>query len=651
MAVASASTEKINEQQSMVDQSTPSSRSALSVSDAASQSSSTGDPSDHYSSDHATNSSPNSSPNLQIQHQPSLRSEEYRQLFHLPPEEVLIQDFNCALQENFLLQGHMYLFVHHICFYSNLFGFENKKMIHFQEITSVRRAKTAAIFPTAIEIIAAEKKYFFTSFLSRDEAFKLIFDGWMQHGNGAKAIPDQQESRIELNSQETGSGIVIVDEAKNSKQPVDELDFTERNKVVSVSEDPEPLANGKAEIVVTSSAVQDNLEENSEVVQVTDCSSSRTSLEWKVEDSDAPEVPGCYTMVAESKFQIKVEEFFNLFFSDDAIRFCELCHKKCGDKDFKCSSWYKHDEFGHARDVSFQHPIKLYFGARFGCCKEIQKYQVYRNSHLVVHTSQEISDVPYADYFRVEGLWDVKNESEKSCKLRVYINVAFSKYTMFKGKIMQSTVEECKEAYAIWIDLTHKLLRQKHLEKEEGIQAANLIANTQDPPKGQSEPAEHSEKSNEETDLGILETLSDSKDINQVSVPSERSLSGAALVTSFFRNSVGKFYLPSRSQSQLPSLAVIVIAVIFLLMQITIIMLLAKPQQIQVISQADYYRGSTAHGGGATAETAALLDMQISHLKEELVIVETLLEKMKHEHLQLRDKLKDLTLFRKKHIS
>ena len=61
-----------------------------------------------------------------------------------------------------------------------------------------------------------------------------------------------------------------------------------RNKVVSVSEDPEPLANGEAGIV-TSSTVQDNLEEDAEVVQVTDCSSSRTSLEWKVEDSDAPE--------------------------------------------------------------------------------------------------------------------------------------------------------------------------------------------------------------------------------------------------------------------------------------------------------------------------------------------------------------------------
>ncbi|XP_016735556.1 uncharacterized protein [Gossypium hirsutum] len=27
----------------------------------------------------------------------------------------------------------------------------------------------------------------------------------------------------------------------------------------------------------------------------------------------------------------------------------------------KCSSWCPHDKFGHIRDVSFQHPIKIYF--------------------------------------------------------------------------------------------------------------------------------------------------------------------------------------------------------------------------------------------------------------------------------------------------
>lgn len=83
----------------------------------------------------------------------------------------------------------MYLFVHFICFYSNIFGFETKvtskfqcyvascnstlqyqscfavsnefmlqKIIPFYEVTAVRRAKTAGIFPNAIEIFAAGKK-------------------------------------------------------------------------------------------------------------------------------------------------------------------------------------------------------------------------------------------------------------------------------------------------------------------------------------------------------------------------------------------------------------------------------------------------------------------------------------------------------------
>lgn len=33
-----------------------------------------------------------------------------------------------------------------------------QKIISFDEITSVKRAKTAGIFPTAIELIASEKK-------------------------------------------------------------------------------------------------------------------------------------------------------------------------------------------------------------------------------------------------------------------------------------------------------------------------------------------------------------------------------------------------------------------------------------------------------------------------------------------------------------
>lgn len=67
-----------------------------------------------------------------------------------------------------------------------------QKIIPLQEITALRRAKTAGIFPNAIEILVGEKKFFFASFLSRDEAFNLINDGWSQQGKGTEAILTKQ---------------------------------------------------------------------------------------------------------------------------------------------------------------------------------------------------------------------------------------------------------------------------------------------------------------------------------------------------------------------------------------------------------------------------------------------------------------------------
>ncbi|KAI7739264.1 hypothetical protein M8C21_021009 [Ambrosia artemisiifolia] len=528
-----------------------------------------------------TSDSPRKS-SVQLEFQPSLRSEEYRQLFHLPPEEVLIQDFNCALQENFILQGHMYLFLHHICFYSNLFGFETKKIISFKEITSVKRAKTAGIFPTAIELIASEKKYFFTSFLSRDEALKLINDGWVEHGNGSKAMSDQQDSRSELIDEEPE--IVVVEDSNEARPPGDDLETANRHvpefkqlhsdlirnrNMGDFTEDPNGTPGIETEVAVTSSVVQDAVGEDAVLVQNTDCSSSGKSLPWEIEDADAPDVPREYTLAAESTFPMKVDEFFSFFISDEALPFLESYHNKCGDKDLRCTSWKPHDQLGYAREVSFQHPIKIYFGARFGTCNEVQNFRVYRNSHLVVKTSQVINDVPYGDYFTVEGLWDVVADSSNSCTLRVYVNVAFSKRTMWKGKIVTATIEECRDTFAAWIELAHALLKQKSVDKEANklIGEVNVEAPVRTPDK-----------------LESLQTVPQTREVNTVNNSFQESSSGSATAVSFFRDSVPKMFSSFKSQNLVPSFVVILLAVVILLMQISIVVLLLRPQTIQVVS-------------------------------------------------------------------
>ncbi|KAG4186677.1 hypothetical protein ERO13_A08G058400v2, partial [Gossypium hirsutum] len=439
----------------------------------------------------------------------ALRSEEYRQLFRLPPEEFLVQDFNCAFQESILLQGHMYLFVRYLCFYSNIFAFETKVFLNI--------TKTVGIFPNAIEIFAGGKKFFFASFLSRDEAFKLINDGRKQHSTGAKEIKEQQEN--------------------SSKDPINDMEST-------ASESNVPSSANGAELVAESVT-------NTRSSAPADCS-------WKPDNSYAPEIPEGFTKVAETKFQMKVEEFFNLYFSDKAVNFIESFHRRCGDKEFSCSSWCPHDKFGHVRDVSFQHPIKfysgmsllsymnlfpciiipadfcIYLGANFGSCQETQKFRIYRNCHLVIETSQEINNVPYGDYFIVEGLWSVErdtNAQREDCILRVYVNLAFTRELVGK-----STLEECREAYATWIAM---------IKRE---------AATKDP----------SERSHNSTDPVRTFQISDSSDVNQ-RIGNLWQGTKASSITYLFREVVRKSYGYLKSHGHISVVLGVAFTVMFLM--------------------------------------------------------------------------------------
>ncbi|KAK4848684.1 hypothetical protein QYF36_016093 [Acer negundo] len=593
-------------------------------------------------SDQSNYSSPSPNRDVEVQSPASLRSEEYRQLFHLPPEEVLVQDFNCAFQESILLQGHMYLFIHYVCFYSNIFGFETKKIIPFHEITTVKRAKTAGIFPNAIEIVAGGRKYFFASFLSRDEAFKIINDGWLQLGNGSQAISEQQDSSSETSSPQNGP--VIIEKANSSKHPIDELDSIKRDEDILIYSELPPSVGNDASTTI--SEIQENVEQDGKMVTNTETSSSsRTSL-WKIENSDAPKVPEGYENCAETKFPLKVEEAFRLFFSDDAIDFIESFHRKSGDKEFRCTSWRPHDEFGHTRDKSFQHPIKIYFGAKSGSCQELQKFRVYKNSHLVFETSQEVSDVPYGDYFRVEGRWDIErvgNESEEGCILRVYVNVAFIRNTLWKKKIVNSTLEECREAFQIWINMAHDLLKQKNLERqEEGPPIASTVQEVDLLSEREVRTVEPSERLCELN--GQISTLQISDPIapnQRIETHMQGNSISSTSVGSLLRESMTKFCSFLKSQNRVSLILVIAFAVIFL-MQVSIVVLLNRPQHIHVAYPPNHIGGMGGGVGERSAQSVAWLEKRMHYLKDEMLMVEARLERMWNEHAALKAQLKDL---------
>ncbi|MCO5603637.1 hypothetical protein L7F22_057788 [Adiantum nelumboides] len=148
---------------------------------------------------------------------------------------------------------------------------------------------------------------------------------------------------------------------------------------------------------------------------------------------------------------------------EEVAAICEVHEQDTG---FQCTNWAKDQHFGHVRDVSFCHPVKVYLGPKASNCQEVQRYRIYQNNHLIVETSQQMNDIPYGDYFRVEGRWEVvpaMNKATPHCVVHVFVDVSFSKKTVWKGKIEQGTYDECKDVYATWLAEAHRLLQEKGL--------------------------------------------------------------------------------------------------------------------------------------------------------------------------------------------
>ncbi|CAN6168150.1 unnamed protein product [Urochloa humidicola] len=543
------------------------------------------------------------------------RSEEYRLLFRLPPDEVLMQDFNCALQENILLQGHMYLFLHHICFYSNIFGYETKKTIPLQEVTDVRKAKTAAIFPNAIEIVAGTKRHFFGSFLSRDEAFRIIVDGWEQHVSDARLLLERQETKSASSSEE--NGYVLLEGTKESKQDEDPslLDRSVNHTAVSSSADGD---DSNVNISKTCSKVEENGTENNNI--------ALNPFNFGQADEAAPSVPESYTMIAESKFQVPVKVLFNFLFSDGAFDFLDDFHKKCGDKDFSCSKWRSDEQGGLVRDVSFLHPIKFYLGAKCGTCQEVQKLRVYKNRHLVIQTSQSIGDAPYGDHFTVEGIWDVEQDSldENSCFLRIYLNVAFLKRTIFRGKIEQSTKDECREVFGLWIKLGHDLLKQESNRPKGASSSTNAGLQLGATENGENAVPMASSAQDECGARSLIPPIQD-----------HQHRTGDSSIASTSQELWGSLTSYMRSSQLGPVLAVALVAII-ILMQVTMIVLLTRPPQVQM----------APHGISMGKESIEWVQKRLSLLSEEMQLAEAHMERMRHEFAWLRSHLERLQRLR-----
>ena len=109
------------------------------------------------------------SKHLKVRKRPNSRM---HRLFPELVDEVVLDDFSCALQKDILVHGRLYVSERHFCFYANIFGWITKLVIDCRDVQHLRKEKTALIIPNAIKLETNLKAFTFASFLSRDTAYR-----------------------------------------------------------------------------------------------------------------------------------------------------------------------------------------------------------------------------------------------------------------------------------------------------------------------------------------------------------------------------------------------------------------------------------------------------------------------------------------------
>ncbi|KAG2441897.1 hypothetical protein HXX76_003503 [Chlamydomonas incerta] len=364
--------------------------------------------------------------------------------FELPPSESLRGDFHCALRKRVLLQGRMYVFDHYVCFYSAVFGFAKKRRIPMRTINSVKK-KTHLGFPNSLEIDAEERKDFFTSFLSREEAFQLIM----------KLLPDakrmgEDESVTARRSTDTGSG---AGGPREMASPALRGEHGGRGG----------RAGGDRSLMTRNSGsmVDEGDDEEEEDAGV-----------WTLEPRAAPPVIAGSRHVLHCTLPGSPRDFFEVVMADSAPFFEDFLDSQ-GNRRINLTTWKRHPQLGHVRDLQFTAPIKGAFGnwgVSHTACFQSHRFCLYSDDHIVFESSQTMTDIPYGDCFTVDQRWDVKRDpaadpDKPQVTFDLHVRVPFTSRCLFKGVIESGSYKQVQDTFAQFVDQLRPVMTERFVTR------------------------------------------------------------------------------------------------------------------------------------------------------------------------------------------
>lgn len=165
----------------------------------------------------------------------SKRNKDFHTLFKsVPEDDLLIEDYSAALQRDILLHGRMYVSERHICFSSNILGWQTNLVMSFDEVVAMEKKSTAMIFPNAIVIQTLHAKNIFASFLSRDPTYDLLIGIWkighpnLRSSDNGHVLDDQAKSEIaeSIDDDDGSDGSDYSGEDGDSQEPSSFIEAT-----------------------------------------------------------------------------------------------------------------------------------------------------------------------------------------------------------------------------------------------------------------------------------------------------------------------------------------------------------------------------------------------------------------------------------------
>jgi len=388
-------------------------------------------------------------------------------LFQLPLTEERLDDWSAAISKTILQQGRLYLFTNYICFFSKIFGNDSREVIKLSDVGQMSKKLNG------IEIVLqSDEKFFFTSFLMRSKAFDTLVKAWKKATNSSLDSDDDDDD----------------DSKKSSSGTYDE---SEEGTVVDVYGDSvdlltDPASEDIAVVMVTpvlgdesiksgSPSEKDEKEEKDEKDEKGDnkddedksqgSKDSDPGDQMSVHDGnvvylwDAPiessihhsDVHLCETH-HDHFDRVDLLQFFHLFYSDYSGDFARHAHKLLEEFDLECEPWTEREDGGKTRMVRFNSNLH---GIPVGPSKtritELQWYSLTTDM-LVVRTVQNSLDIPYADFFDVESVWEFVRSIQGGIDLSIKSGVHWVKKTWLKSQVESTTLKKCKESHKKWCD-------------------------------------------------------------------------------------------------------------------------------------------------------------------------------------------------------